>query len=38
MPSLPRRLANLVRLEHSVFALPYAYAGALLAALGLPSW
>ena len=38
MPSLPRRLANLVRLEHSVFALPYAYAGALLAAMGLPSW
>ncbi len=38
IPSLPRRLANLVRLEHSVFALPYAYAGALLAAMGLPSW
>ena len=31
-PSLPRRLANLVRLEHSLFALPYALVGALLAA------
>lgn len=38
VPSLPRRLANLVRLEHSVFALPYAYAGALLAVMGLPAW
>lgn len=36
MPSLPRRLANLVRLEHSLFALPYAVVGALLAADGLP--
>ena len=36
MPSLPRRLANLVRLEHSLFALPYAIVGALLAADGLP--
>ena len=35
-PSLPRRLANLVRLEHSLFALPYAIVGALLAADGLP--
>jgi 4-hydroxybenzoate polyprenyltransferase len=35
-PSLPRRLANLVRLEHSLFALPYAVVGALLAADGLP--
>lgn len=35
-PSLPRRLANLVRLEHSLFALPYALVGALLAAMGLP--
>ena len=35
-PSLPRRLANLVRLEHSLFALPYALVGALLAADGLP--
>ena len=37
VPSLPRRLANLVRLEHSLFALPYAVVGALLAADGLPS-
>lgn len=35
-PSLPRRLANLVRLEHSLFALPYALVGALLAVMGLP--
>ncbi|PHX80891.1 MAG: 4-hydroxybenzoate octaprenyltransferase [Thermoleophilia bacterium] len=36
VPSLPRRLANLVRLEHSLFALPYAVVGALLAVDGLP--
>lgn len=36
VPSLPRRLANLVRLEHSLFALPYALVGALLAVMGLP--
>jgi 4-hydroxybenzoate polyprenyltransferase len=35
-PSLPRRLANLVRLEHSLFALPYALVGALLSVMGLP--
>ena len=29
---LPRRLASLVRIEHTVFALPFAYVGALLAA------
>jgi 4-hydroxybenzoate polyprenyltransferase len=28
---LPRRLASLVRLEHTVFALPFAYVGAFLA-------
>jgi 4-hydroxybenzoate polyprenyltransferase len=28
---LPRRLASLVRIEHTVFALPFAYVGALLA-------
>jgi 4-hydroxybenzoate polyprenyltransferase len=28
---LPRRLASLVRIEHTVFALPFAYAGAFLA-------
>jgi 4-hydroxybenzoate polyprenyltransferase len=38
VPSLPRRLANLVRLEHSLFALPYAVVGALLAVDGLPPW
>ena len=36
--SLPRRLARLVRLEHTVFALPFAYVGALLAADGWPGW
>jgi len=36
--SLPRRFARLVRLEHTVFALPFAYVGALLAADGWPGW
>ena len=36
--TLPRRLASLVRLEHTVFALPFAYAGALLAVDGWPGW
>jgi 4-hydroxybenzoate polyprenyltransferase len=35
---LPVRLARLVRLEHTVFALPFAYAGALLAAGAWPGW
>ena len=35
---LPRRLAALVRIEHTVFALPFAYAGALLAVDGWPGW
>jgi 4-hydroxybenzoate polyprenyltransferase len=34
--TLPRRLASLVRIEHTVFALPFAYAGALLAVGGWP--
>ena len=34
--SLPRRLSRLVRLEHTVFALPFAYVGALLAVGGWP--
>jgi 4-hydroxybenzoate polyprenyltransferase len=34
---LPVRLARLVRLEHTVFALPFAYVGALLAVGGVPS-
>jgi hypothetical protein len=29
--SLPRRFASLVRIEHTVFALPFAYVGAFLA-------
>ena len=33
---LPLRLARLVRLEHTVFALPFAYVGALLAVDGWP--
>ncbi|MFN0153604.1 MAG: UbiA-like polyprenyltransferase [Gaiella sp.] len=36
--SVPRRLARLVRLEHTVFALPFAYVGALLGAAGWPGW
>jgi 4-hydroxybenzoate polyprenyltransferase len=30
--------ARLIKIEHSVYALPFAYAGAFLAAGGLPSW
>ena len=33
---LPIRLARLVRIEHTVFALPFAYVGALLAVEGWP--
>jgi 4-hydroxybenzoate polyprenyltransferase len=36
--SLPRRFASLVRIEHTVFALPFAYAGAFLAVDGWPGW
>jgi 4-hydroxybenzoate polyprenyltransferase len=35
--ALPRRLARLVKVEHTVFALPFAYIGALLALHGIPS-
>lgn len=35
---LPRRLASLVRIEHTVFALPFAYAGVFLAAGEWPGW
>lgn len=35
-PSLPRRFASLVRFEHTVFALPFAYVGAFLAVDGFP--
>jgi 4-hydroxybenzoate polyprenyltransferase len=34
--ALPRRLASLVRIEHTVFALPFAYVGAFLAVAGWP--
>lgn len=30
--------ARLIKVEHSVYALPFAYAGAFLAASGMPSW
>ena len=30
--------ARLIKIEHSVFALPFAYAGAFLAAAGMPGW
>jgi len=36
--TLPRRFASLVKLEHTVFALPFAYVGALLALAGWPGW
>jgi 4-hydroxybenzoate polyprenyltransferase len=34
---LPRRFASLVKIEHTVFALPFAYVGALLAVDGVPN-
>ena len=34
--AIAQRFANLVRLEHTVFALPYAYVGAILAVDGWP--
>ncbi len=34
--SLPRRFASLVKLEHTIFALPFAYLGAFLAVNGYP--
>ena len=36
--SKPTLFARLIKVEHSVYALPFAYAGAFLAAAGLPSW
>ena len=36
--TLPSRFASLVKLEHTVFALPFAYVGALFAARGWPGW
>jgi 4-hydroxybenzoate polyprenyltransferase len=37
LPSLPLRYAKLVKIEHTVFALPFAYVGAFLAVGGSPS-
>jgi 4-hydroxybenzoate polyprenyltransferase len=34
---LPTRYARLVKIEHTVFALPFAYVGAFLAVGGSPS-
>jgi 4-hydroxybenzoate polyprenyltransferase len=34
---LPRRFASLVKIEHTVFALPFAYIGALLCVRSIPS-
>ncbi len=36
-PPLPIRFARLVKIEHTVFALPFAYVGAFLAVDGVPS-
>jgi 4-hydroxybenzoate polyprenyltransferase len=35
--ALPRRFASLVKIEHTIFALPFAYAGALLSVQAVPS-
>ena len=37
LAALPRRFASLVKIEHTIFALPFAYIGALLAVDGAPS-
>jgi len=37
LPSLPARYARLVKIEHTVFALPFAYIGALLSVQEVPS-
>src|SRR5207247_6454876 len=36
LPPLPQRFASLVKIEHTVFALPFAYVGAFLAVDGSP--
>jgi 4-hydroxybenzoate polyprenyltransferase len=36
--SKPALFARLIKIEHSVYALPFAYAGAFLAADGMPTW
>ena len=35
--ALPARFARLVKVEHTIFALPFAYIGALLSVHGVPS-
>ncbi len=35
--ALPTRFARLVKIEHTIFALPFAYVGALLCVRGIPS-
>jgi 4-hydroxybenzoate polyprenyltransferase len=35
---LPARFARLIKIEHTVFALPFAYVGAFLAVNGRPGW
>ena len=37
LPALPRRFASLVKIEHTIFALPFEYIGAMLAVDGVPS-
>jgi len=37
LPPLPARFARLVKIEHTIFALPFAYVGALLAVHDMPS-
>jgi 4-hydroxybenzoate polyprenyltransferase len=37
VPALPTRFARLVKIEHTVFALPFAYVGALLCVRRIPS-
>src|SRR5947207_11121830 len=37
LPPITARLARLVKIEHTVFALPFAYVGAFLAVDGAPS-
>ncbi len=31
-------ICRMIKIEHSIFALPFAYAGAFLAQMGMPSW
>lgn len=38
LPNYPRRFASLVKIEHTVFALPFAYVGAFLAVADRPAW